>query len=64
MKTWKNLIVPVIILAALLGGFIFYSAVIKDRQNADQLESSETMDSGNYLVYYLPDDLAGIYVLK
>lgn len=63
MKTWKNLIVPAVILAILVAGLVIYNYALKDRLDP-QADTTDTSAVGEYIFSYEPGDIADIKVLK
>lgn len=62
MKTWKNLIIPVIILIALIAGFLIYKSV-SDKEAAASASASATATSASTdLLNYTADQISEIQV--
>ena len=62
MKTWKNLIIPAVLLAALIAGFVVYNYAFKDK--TDPQETTAASQSSADAVNYAAGDIAKIHVLK
>ncbi len=64
MKSWKNLLVPAIVLVLLIVGLVVYNVVLKDKLNPTGETTSATSATDEYVVNYKTTDLSSIHVLK
>lgn len=62
MKTWKNLLIPAVLLVLLIAGFVVYNYAFKDR--TDPQTTAETSLPSSDAVNYAAGDIAKIHVLK
>ena len=64
MKTWKNLIIPAVILVLLITGLLVYNFTLKDKLNPPTETTADTAAANGYVVNYQPADITEIHVLK
>ncbi len=63
MKTWKNLLIPAIVLVVLIAGLIIYNVALKNKLNPVETTASESTAT-QYVANYTSDQISGIHIAK